>query len=595
MVRFIVICFSILFLTQCPEITARDSYRERSGMADSLFRRMSGLSGEMMLRMADSSLRAENTEEALSVYMIVSRRQSESTDSIEAVNRVRAYVSVGDIMMRQCDYAEALDNYIHALIISEKMPSWPMAATIYKNIGNIYCCLHDYETGVRYYKRALAICRKYPDPEVEKKILANLSGMITYIGDTGEAERYREIERRKFPPNTNEEIFLDRFLDGLILRNKGRYDRAVGKFRETVGLAAESGIEPRYRCSAYQEMYTTYMDMNKPDSAVVYMLLCREEAERNGMEMMFPSVYDALSDYYTGVGNIEKAREYRARYFDIRDSIMNERDFNAVKNVLSQYKASQTADEIRSLYQEKKEKESIIKKQSVVLWSFIIGLGLLIVVSVFFYIQKRRITRSYRSLYEIDRANAEVKAAMDERHRADILMIEQQEEEIAGLKAVIANAASDSGGAVGNSACVEPAKYSTSNLRDIHRDKLAEAITAVMEENHEELCNPEFSLERLAKIVGSNSKYVSQTINEEFNKNFSNYVNYYRVKLACGRLADRDYDSFKIKYIGESVGFKSQTTFTEVFRKYTGLSPSVYRKMAKAKDEEREKDSLSVV
>lgn len=92
----------------------------------------------------------------------------------------------------------------------------------------------------------------------------------------------------------------------------------------------------------------------------------------------------------------------------------------------------------------------------------------------------------------------------------------------------------------------EPAKYKTSNLRDIHRNKLAEAITAVMENDSEELCNPEFSLERLAKIVGSNSKYVSQAINEEFNRNFNTYINDYRVKLACERLADSDYDSYKI-------------------------------------------------
>lgn len=102
-----------------------------------------------------------------------------------------------------------------------------------------------------------------------------------------------------------------------------------------------------------------------------------------------------------------------------------------------------------------------------------------------------------------------------------------------------------------------------------------------MENDCDELCNPEFSLERLAKIVGSNSKYVSQTINEEFNRNFSTYINDYRVKLACERLANTEYDSYKIKFVGESVGFKSQSIFTEVFRQHTGLSPAVYRKMAK--------------
>lgn len=53
------------------------------------------------------------------------------------------------------------------------------------------------------------------------------------------------------------------------------------------------------------------------------------------------------------------------------------------------------------------------------------------------------------------------------------------------------------------------------------------------------------------------------------------------MKLACERLVNPEYDSYKIKFVGESVGFKSQSTFTEVFRQHTGLSPAVYRKMAK--------------
>lgn len=64
-------------------------------------------------------------------------RQPETLDSAAVANRVRAYVGAGDIMMRRCDYAVALDNYIQALIASEASLSQPMGAVIYKNI---YCC-----------------------------------------------------------------------------------------------------------------------------------------------------------------------------------------------------------------------------------------------------------------------------------------------------------------------------------------------------------------------------------------------------------------------------------------------------------------------
>lgn len=566
---------SILAQTQLSEAASVSAYEP----ADSLFGKVSEMSVERMLDMADSSLKAGNPAEALSLYMTGYVREQSRADSVAATNLVRAYVGVGDIMMRRCDYAGALENYIQALMVSENAPSQPMAATIYKNIGNVYCCLNDYETGIDYYKKGLQICESHPDPDVEKKLLVNLSGMITYTGKSAEAEKYRTIARQRYPPVTTEEIFLDGLLDGLLLKSKKQYADAAQKFHEMAVYASRTGIEPRYEGSAYQELYTIYQEMGKPDSALIYMQHCRETAERNGLERMFPSVYEGLSEYYSRKGNQEKARQYRERYFDIRDSIMDDREFNAVKNVLFQYKAAKTAEEINSLYQEKERKESIIKNQRIVLISVIVGLCGLLGLLLVFYSQKRRITRSYRSLYEISRANANGREIMDRRYKEAMRLIEERDAEISRLNAMVTECKRTS--EMESPSAEEPTKYKTSNLRDIHRNKLAEAITAVMENDSEELCNPEFSLERLAKIVGSNSKYVSQTINEEFNRNFNTYINDYRVKLACERLADSDYDSYKIKFIGESVGFKSQTTFTEAFRKHTGLSPSVYRKMAR--------------
>ena len=106
-------------------------------------------------------------------------------------------------------------------------------------------------------------------------------------------------------------------------------------------------------------------------------------------------------------------------------------------------------------------------------------------------------------------------------------------------------------------------------------------------------CEPEFSLDMLSDRVGVNSKYVSQTINMAFGKNFSNYVNDYRVRLACERLEDDAYSHYTVAAVGESVGFKSQSSFTSVFRKITGLSPSMFRKMS-IFDKNREQCSKNI-
>lgn len=99
-------------------------------------------------------------------------------------------------------------------------------------------------------------------------------------------------------------------------------------------------------------------------------------------------------------------------------------------------------------------------------------------------------------------------------------------------------------------------------------------------DNGTEFCRPDFSLEALARLVGSNSSYVSQTINAVYGKNFSNFVNEYRVRLACRKLADIErYGNITIRGVGESVGYSSYGTFIKVFKNITGMPPSLYQKM----------------
>ena len=583
MVRIVKSVIQLYLLLQCVIFIPHAHGNERA-CADSLLRKVAGFSSEKMIETADSLVAVGDNDDALSLYLTVARLASDVDDDGSAVLRIKGLIGAGDIQMRQCDYAGAMDNYVNALFVSKKMEARPYAATIHKNIGNVYCCLYDYESGIRSYKQGLEACSRHPDKMVEKKLLSNLAGMTTYTGDADQARKYLDMLRGHSPATTDVEKFLDSFLSGLVNRARGDLQGAISDLHDAAGKAVSYGIEPRYLCSSYQELSATYKDAGMPDSTLRYLQLCLDTANKNGIGRMFPSVLGALSDHYLATGNPDMAREYRTRYLDLRDSIMNERDFNAVKNVLFQHNATETAKEISDLYRQKTEKEAIIKKQTVMLAGGLAGLVAVCFVLTVFYVQKRRIARSYRSLYEINREYAAIERRLEERHKADARLLERQSDEIARLKDVADTVTAEKAGLQGDvsgGAAVEMVKYSSSNLDERQRGKLAEAIIGIMENKVEVLCDPDFSLAWLARLVESNPKYVSQTINEEFNRNFNTFVNYYRVRLACERLSDRGYDSYKIKYIGESVGFKSQSTFAEAFRKHTGLSPAVYRRMSR--------------
>ena len=95
-------------------------------------------------------------------------------------------------------------------------------------------------------------------------------------------------------------------------------------------------------------------------------------------------------------------------------------------------------------------------------------------------------------------------------------------------------------------------------------------------------CNPEFNIAELAKLVDSNTKYVSQAINECTGMNFRTFINSLRIKIARVRLTNSvEYSNHTIQAVSESVGFKSTSNFVIAFKKVMGVTPSAYQKLAR--------------
>lgn len=87
------------------------------------------------------------------------------------------------------------------------------------------------------------------------------------------------------------------------------------------------------------------------------------------------------------------------------------------------------------------------------------------------------------------------------------------------------------------------------------------------------------SLEQLAKQLQTNRSYLSEAINLHYQKNFSRWLNEYRVNASKELLADPEFDNYSIEGIAKEVGFSSISTFNSNFKKITGLTPSYFRKM----------------
>ena len=120
----------------------------------------------------------------------------------------------------------------------------------------------------------------------------------------------------------------------------------------------------------------------------------------------------------------------------------------------------------------------------------------------------------------------------------------------------------------------KPAKNTElSSKTEAHYQKL---LKMVQEEKLYQ--NAELNMTLLAEKTGLSNGYLSQIINQKEGKNFFDFINYYRVEEVKQKLNDAAFDHYSILGIALEAGFKSKSTFNAVFKKFTGQTPSKFRK-----------------
>lgn len=121
-------------------------------------------------------------------------------------------------------------------------------------------------------------------------------------------------------------------------------------------------------------------------------------------------------------------------------------------------------------------------------------------------------------------------------------------------------------------------KYRKSSLSAELSASLAAELTQLMVEQACYL-DAQLSLPQLAEKLSVSTNYLSQTINEQFEQNFFDYINQQRIDYAAGLLLDSD---MAVVDVAVAAGFNSKSAFYSAFKKYRQLTPAAYRKQAQA-------------
>lgn len=102
----------------------------------------------------------------------------------------------------------------------------------------------------------------------------------------------------------------------------------------------------------------------------------------------------------------------------------------------------------------------------------------------------------------------------------------------------------------------------------------------------------DYTAGKLAAEIGTNTRYISATVNQRFGKNFASLIGGFRIREAVFMLTDRRYRNKTIGEIATECGFANRQSFYVAFNKIHGTTPARYREdyLARQAEKKRKKD-----
>lgn len=396
---------------------------------------------------------------------------------------------------------------------------------LYAYKAKIYTAYKDFRNAAKYYGRSIRFARNAMD---SLQMTLDLSVIAGHGGDSATAIHAASRIPAFRVTDTLYRSYAYAVAEAYIEKFFGDAERSRDLFTRGLAISRSDGFNLHSRLTPISELYEYHNSKGNLDSSLVFLNEYKILADTFKTPDMMADVNKGFMRAYILKGDSDRALAAFNRYFTIVDSLYNPAGFSVLNSEYSDENLSRTTDKMMKL-----ELEVSRFKMIIILIIVVLAVGGIV------WFVCRTLIQSRKRIFFLNR-------------------------EIARTETPALESLPDHNVEKGTSRHAE----------------LMKAIDAVLADP-EVYCNPEFSIAELARLVDSNTKYVSMAINESTGMNFRSYINSLRVKIARVRLtSSAEYSNRTIQAVSESVGFKSTSNFVIAFKKVMGVTPSAYQKLA---------------
>ena len=534
-------------------------------VAISLYSRWEHLPSEQLMKMGEQYCNVTHQpDSALVCFSIVANRYYQGHRSHEDIEWSIGAMALMSAMYAHefYDYSKAVSCNLIAKEWAEKHQSKKYLTDIYEYDAQIQNLLAN-TNGQTFSKEALELHQKafYAARDIKnwnKMVLSFINMMTETIFQDEEALIGKEMDivQKTEIPDTTLNLQYARCLINVVREWDNKPDSAMLHLKQLLVIADNQKIASlKFLGKNTANLYIAlwYANNDQIEKAIALFHENEKLAKEQGDLLALNDAYNFLSNSYHIAHDEANAQRYRLLYLEGKNELLTKRKLGGVNEALFHYELDKKNEQVREMaYRE--------QMKSRVMWGALAFAVVLLVVLALLWLNYRRVQERNRQLYN---KSLEMLRADEEKRE----LIERLQSQSLPAEEVSPYAPSE-------------APQREGKLGEARQSDILHRVFLVME-TCDEIYSPDFSLTRLAELVGDTRNNVSEAINLRYQGNFNALLNEYRIKEACRRFNDRaNYGQLTIEGIGQSVGFKSRSAFSTVFKQIVGLTPGAYQRQS---------------
>ena len=431
----------------------------------------------------------------------------------------------------------------------------PEKTLYYIGIANLYYDFKNYPKAIFYYKKALSDKVTAANQRHRLGALNNLGLVYRYgFNDYDRSDScFRAILQTEYLDPKDEAIRenWDGIAQGNIGRNmllRGEYDNAIPLLKSSIEKMLKFG-DYAYATLPAIFLASIYLEKGNTAEAKRYIDLSVDYYAKWSRDGNLLHIYEISSKYYATVGNAKLSIAYMDSTLAEKERL--DKQFNALQMMRVEQRKHLSEQKIKDEQLQTEKVRSIGYQRSLLIaLGGLLLFGSLLVRYIALYRKKRN---AYQELIlkSQEWAQGETKRVDESEliEPADTESVEQEQAIQSGI----------------------PDEVDFLIMNEIER--------IMSDENLYE--DTSLSVDLLAQKLNLKQYNISAAINHCKKKNFTAFVNEYRIKEAILLLSEKNTKFFSIDQISFNVGFNDRKNFHRVFKKMTGLSPREFRKNMK--------------